>query len=205
MERSNIGWIIGGIVVLILIIGGMWWLAGSNAGTSQSTVASSTLPDASSTAQDVSTTDAQPVAVASGTGGSVVSVLGGIPDASIAANLFNQSGVASMVSGKGPYTLFVPDNEAFSAVPPGTLSTLTAAQFKRLVEYHVIVGRALNVDAVSSGSVQALSKDPLNFQVNLQNGTANVGSAYVLREYKAQNGVVYLISAVLIPPQKSNL
>ena len=60
---------------------------------------------------------------------------------------------------------------------------------------------ALDTDAVSSGNYQALSKDTLNFYVDLDNGTSYVNSGKVIKQYKASNGVIYTISSVLFPPK----
>ena len=132
----------------------------------------------------------------------VAQVVAGIPDSSSFSAYLSSTGVSSLIAGKGPYTVFVPTNEAFAALAPGTISGLTAAQKKRLIEYHIISGRAIDIDAVSSGSVLALSKDPLNFSVNLQSGIVSVGSAYMISQYKAGNGIVYLVSSVILPPEK---
>jgi uncharacterized surface protein with fasciclin (FAS1) repeats len=132
---------------------------------------------------------------------SVAAVVAGIADASNFNSLFVSTGVAASLSGKGPYTVFVPTNEAYASLTAGTLSNMTSAQKKRLAQYAVVSGKALDIDAVSSGTYTALSKDPLNFQVNLVYKEAFVNSGYAIREYKASNGIVYLISAVLVPPQ----
>lgn len=134
---------------------------------------------------------------------SINSIIASLGGESIFASYLSSTGVATTLSGKGPYTIFVPSNAAFAALSPGTISNLSAAEKKRLVQYHIVVGRALDIDAVSSGAIQALSKDALNFNVNISTGVAQVNSSFVIHEYKASNGIVYVITGVLFPPLKS--
>ena len=56
--------------------------------------------------------------------------------------------------------------------------------------------------AQSSGSIQALSGDALNFTFGTDN-IPMVNSAILITEYKGSNGVVYLIDNVLVPPTSS--
>jgi uncharacterized surface protein with fasciclin (FAS1) repeats len=198
MNTRALGWLFGIIIAgIVIFFGFQWWRSyivgptneygvGQNATTSPTLAGSGT-----------------PVSVASKSSASVAYVVSTLQDAGNFQALWNSTGVASLVKGRGPYTIFVPDNEAFSNLPPNTFVNMTAAEKKRLVEYHVVVGRALDVDAVSSGSIQALSKDMLNFHVNLANHSVQVNSGWVLEEHKASNGVVYVISSVLLPPTKT--
>lgn len=134
----------------------------------------------------------------------VPSIAEGLPDATRFSALLAQSGVAAMLTGKGPYTIFVPTDRALRDLPAGMLSSLTPAQLKRLVEYHVVAGRSVDVNAVDSGTVQALSGDALNFSLQSGDQSARVNSSVVLEGYATKNGMVYLINAVLLPPVKTN-
>jgi uncharacterized surface protein with fasciclin (FAS1) repeats len=80
--------------------------------------------------------------------------------------LLSQTGVINSISGKGPYTVFVASDGAFSRLPPGTINNMSATQLKRTMQYHVVSGKALDVDAIESGQIQALSRDMINFQVD---------------------------------------
>ncbi len=193
-DQTNIfGWVVGIIVVLLIILGLWWFVQGSPAGTSG---------NATTTAETSTNSTGTPVATATEvrTGSTVAAVVASLSNASTFASLYASTGVAASVTGKGPYTVFVPTNGAFANITK-TISSMTAAQKKRLVQYHVVVGKMLDLDAVSSGTYTALSKDPLNFQVQPQTKLAYVNSGYAITQYKASNGIVYLISAVLVPPQ----
>ena len=108
------------------------------------------------------------------------------------------------LSNAGPFTVFAPTNEAFDKLPAGTVENLLKPESKdalrNILEYHVYVG------VISESMIQDGMK--LN-QVNLDNITLNkkddkitVNGAQVLGVVKATNGVVYVIDAVLLPPEK---
>lgn len=108
------------------------------------------------------------------------------------------------LSNAGPFTVFAPVNGAFDKLPEGTLDNLLKPENKdalrNILEYHVYVG-VIREEMVQDGMT-------LN-QVNLDNITLNkkgdkitVNNATVLGIVKASNGVVYVIDAVLLPPEK---
>jgi uncharacterized surface protein with fasciclin (FAS1) repeats len=130
----------------------------------------------------------------------VPSIAEGLPDATRFSALLGSTGVGSLLKGKGPYTIFVPTDRALSQLPAGFLANMSAAQLKRFVEYAVVTGRAVDVNAVNSGSITALSGDALNFSVNQGDQSARVNSSVVLEGYATKNGLVYLINAALLPP-----
>lgn len=182
------GWVVGIIVVIIAALG-IWYF--------MSMPATTTGENATTTGQ-ATTTGSAPTAVESRSSLTVAAVAASLSDGSTFGNLFTSTGVAASLTGSGPYTVFVPMNAAWSAV---STANMAAAEKKRLAQYHVVSGKALNIDAVSSGTHSALSKDTLNFRTDLVYKQAFVNSGYAITQYKASNGVVYLISQVLIPPQ----
>ena len=198
-EQNKWVWI-GGVVVVIGILLLGFWLWG-NSGTQ---VASNVDYGTASTTGDVLEGPGAPVvpvtpAPAGTTNSSVVSIVASLSNESRIAGLLSSTGVSSLVSGKGPYTIFVPTNAAFGLLPSGSLN-LSATQLKRLVEYHIISGKTIDVNVQKSGMLQALSKDMLNFSVLAGDKSARINSSVALRAYKANNGIVYVISEVLLPP-----
>lgn len=131
---------------------------------------------------------------------SVVGVLAGISEASNFNAYLHSTGVANQLR-NGSYTIFVPTNAAVVALPKGTISGLSASAQTRLVQYHVVSGKTLDNDAIMSGTYQAMSRDTLNFNVNLDTGASYVNSGKIIKQYKASNGIVYLVSSVLFPPK----
>ncbi len=135
---------------------------------------------------------------------SVVYIAEHIAGASQFATMLSSTGVAAQLTGKGPYTIFVPTDNAFSRLPSMPLSKFNAAQKKRFIEYHVVVGRAVQIDAQVAGTIQAMSGDILNFNYGVDK-IPMVNSAIFISEYAASNGVVYLIDNVLLPPYRTQL
>ncbi len=192
-NRENGSWKWTGIAIagLLLILGLWWWGSGQSGTTSPSTSTASTTSETSGAGQVTIETKSQDVA----------SVVAGVENGGRFNQLLAQSGVS--LAGKGPYTVFVATDGAFGRLVPGTINNMSAAELKRTMQYHIVSGKRLDVDAVSSGQIQALSKDMLNFQVDAAKGAVYVNSGYVLHAYKATNGIVYVINQVLIPPQQT--
>jgi len=132
---------------------------------------------------------------------SVIGVLASIPEASDFDAYLHSTGLANQLR-SGSYTIFVPTNSAIANLPAGTISGLSASAQTRLVEYHIVSGKLLDNDAIMSGTYQAMSRDTLNFNVNIQTGASYVNSGKILKQYRAQNGIIYLVSSVLFPPKQ---
>ncbi len=199
-QSTNIGaWIIG-VIVVVIVVAGLWWYFSAPAA-----VAPGPNGEATTTQTTSGTGTPGNSTVVETRSGNVASVVAGVEDSSTFNSLFSSTGVAATLTGKGPYTVFVPVSEAFAHLPAGSsTATMTAAQKKRLVQYHVVSGKALDVDAVSAGAYTALSGDKINFSVDVAKQAVYVNGGFVIKQYKATNGIVYLIGAVLIPPQKAS-
>lgn len=197
-SSNTTAWVVGIVVVIVLAGLGLWWYSASQApGTTQQNT------NATSTSETATTTGDVPakVSVVSRTGSTVASIVASVPNATQYNSLLANSGIS--LSGKGPYTVFVPTDGAFARLAPGTLSALSAAEKKRLVQYSIVSGKTLDIDATSSGNIQTLSKDYLNFTVRMPDGVAQVGSGFAITQYKASNGIVYVITTVNLPPQQA--
>ncbi len=208
--NGNNTWVwVGGIIVVILIIGGLfWWMNGSSTGTQAGEMATTTDLTASTTASgaiDTSGTNATEAPIVPNTknsGKTVAQILAGLPNASEYASLLASSGAS--ISGKGPYTVFVSTDAGYALLKPGTITSMTAAQKKRLAQYSVVSGKMLDVNTSDSGSVKALSGDELNFNVG-STGLVQVNSSYALAAFKGSNGIVYIINQPLVPPTSGNI
>ena len=196
---------IGGVAIVVVIALGLWWISSnqsvnSDMGTqATSTAATSTGSNGGST---TSGGDSGP-SITTRSGQTVKAIVASLSDASDFQSYFASTGVSAMVGSASQYTIFVPTNGAFNDLPAGTISKMTAAQLKRLVEYHVVSGKSIQANEEKAGAIQALSGDPLNFSNS--NNIPMVNSSLLVAEYKGSNGVVYLINSVLLPPQKSTI
>jgi uncharacterized surface protein with fasciclin (FAS1) repeats len=196
MKKHDSGWLwpLIGILAIILIA---WWALGNAPAAPGARPSGWTAPQQ----QQGSTSTKGASGGTKTTASDVASVAKGISNASIFASWLASTGVASELTGAGPYTLFVPTDAAIAQLPAGTFRNLSAAEQKRFVEYYVIPGKAVDAEAQVAGTVQTLSGDPLNFTKGAGQATL-VGSAVILAQYKSSNGVVYVINNALIPPQK---
>jgi uncharacterized surface protein with fasciclin (FAS1) repeats len=182
------------VVVIIIVALGLyvWWAQVQTAknGMESNNMATTTDQTAGNT----------PVAVGSvSRKGFTSSVIAGISDASSFSALLSATGIDATLKGTGPYTVFVPINAAFDHADPSVLNVTGDAR-KRLVNYHIIEGKAIDPSALTSGTETALSGDTLNLVTSPLDRVARVNGALILSSYSTSNGVVYLINEVLIPP-----
>jgi uncharacterized surface protein with fasciclin (FAS1) repeats len=125
------------------------------------------------------------------------------------------AGLVEALKGPGPFTVFAPTNEAFNALPPGTVKTLllkkNKAQLTKVLTYHVVPGK-LDFAALSSlisqggGSAQlktlegatltAMMNGPHN--ITLTDGKGGVAQIETYDVYQS-NGVIQVIDKVLLP------
>jgi uncharacterized surface protein with fasciclin (FAS1) repeats len=116
------------------------------------------------------------------------------------------AGLVETLKGEGPYTVFAPTDDAFAALPAGTLDTLLEPanqdQLSGILTYHVVPGSVLAED-VEPGSVATVNGAELTFATDdgvvisdAQGGEAQVVSTDIV----TSNGVIHVIDAVLLPP-----
>jgi uncharacterized surface protein with fasciclin (FAS1) repeats len=134
----------------------------------------------------------------------VVSIVTSLPSVSTFRSLLSSTGVGATINARSvsPYTILVPTDGAIAQLPRGSIQGLSPADKRRLVQNHVIAGRAVDADALVSGQMVSLSGDTLNFSYG-SNGIALVGSAIIIAKYEGTNGVVYVIDGVLLPPTRA--
>ena len=115
------------------------------------------------------------------------------------------AGLATPLSEGGPFTVFAPTDEAFEALPAGTVETLLQPenrdQLADILKYHVLPreltsnmlpGRTIHVRTIKEGGgrPQRVAKD----------GGVTVDNATVIAaDIKADNGVIHVIDAVMLP------
>jgi uncharacterized surface protein with fasciclin (FAS1) repeats len=115
-------------------------------------------------------------------------------------SLVKRAGLASTLSGKGPYTVFAPTDAAFRKVPKSTLNALRAdkAKLRAVLLHHVVKGRVTSKQVVRLSSVATLNNDSLSIRV--RHGSVFVGAAKVTKpDVRASNGVIHVINRVLVP------
>jgi uncharacterized surface protein with fasciclin (FAS1) repeats len=132
-----------------------------------------------------------------------------IPATATAAGQFNTllaavgaAGLADVLSGPGPFTVFAPNDEAFAALPDGTVESLLQPENKQklidILKYHVVAGRVYDNDAVKAQRAKTLLGRTID--VNFSADGIKINEAKVLaRNIDTTNGVVHIIDSVLLP------
>ena len=115
------------------------------------------------------------------------------------------AGLAGALSGDGPLTVFAPTDEAFGALPAGTIASLLKPENKdqlaNILKFHVIAGR-VGSDALADGAMlDTLAGSRVTISEAEDGFTIN-GARIVATDIDASNGVVHVIDRVILPPQQ---
>jgi uncharacterized surface protein with fasciclin (FAS1) repeats len=199
----NKGLIIGlaGVIVIIAVV---VLTAGDDTASMMNDDTVAMQPD---TSMDDTTSDNQGVMVG---GALMVQELDIVDNAVNASNVttlvaaVSAAGLVDTLKGPGPFTVFAPNNDAFAALPDGTVDTLLMVENRsdlvNILTYHVVPGQftsAQLMDGMELTTVQGeiITIGKTNGQLSV-NGTAMVETADVI----SSNGVTFVIDAVLLPP-----
>ena len=106
------------------------------------------------------------------------------------------------LKGKGPFTVFAPSDEAFSALDSDLLTDLLKPENKNtltgILTFHVLSGKIMSTDI--SGVIEATTVNGQKLTVKKSYGNVFVNDAQVVSaDIEADNGVIHVINKVLIP------
>jgi len=119
------------------------------------------------------------------------------------------AGLAETLAGPGPFTVYAPMNDAFAALPDGTVETLlkpeNKGQLTNVLLYHVD-DRKLMASGIPHGSTYfkpLLTSERLCITrtadgVTINDGTGTMANL-VIADIKASNGVIHVVDKVLLP------
>lgn len=110
------------------------------------------------------------------------------------------------LKGEGPLTVFAPTDDAFAALPPGTVDDLLndIDALTAILTYHVAVGAYPAEKVVSSTTVPTLNGAELTVTIT-GDGKVKVDDAYVtITDIQATNGIIHVIDAVVIPNSEAS-
>ncbi len=136
----------------------------------------------------------------------IVIVASGNKDFSTLVTAIKEAALVKALSGKGPFTVFAPTNEAFNQLPAGTLDKLlkNKRELRAVLTYHVIPGKITSQD-IKDGKVKTLNGEMLTISKS-SDGTVMVNGAKVTQaDIMAGNGVIHVIDQVLIPPKNGKM
>lgn len=136
------------------------------------------------------------------------------PNLSTLVTAVKAAGLATTLSGPGPFTVFAPTNEAFARLAPGTVDTLlkpaSKATLAKVLTYHVVPGTLTLADlqakaAAGGGKAmlttvegEPLTLEVLNNAVQLTDVHGNK-SFIEIADVRQSNGVVHVVNGVVLP------
>lgn len=186
--------IIVGVVAVLAIGGGILWAMNMNDDTDKIETASQSQQSETNSAEATQSKDI--VALASET-----------PSLSTLVTAVQAASLVETLQGAGPYTVFAPSDDAFKALPDGTLTTLlkpeNVDQLKSILTYHVVSGKVMAADlkdgqvisTVQGGKLTVKMTGGMVYLIDAKGNQVTVEKADV----NASNGVVHIIGGVLLP------
>jgi uncharacterized surface protein with fasciclin (FAS1) repeats len=110
--------------------------------------------------------------------------------------------LVDVLKGEGPFTVFAPTDEAFAALPEGTVENLLKPENKdqliAVLTYHVVPGRVTSAEVViltEAATVQGSTVD-----IKVKEDKVYIDAATVIAvDIEASNGIIHVIDAVILP------
>ena len=115
------------------------------------------------------------------------------------------AGLVDALKSDGPLTVFAPTDDAFGALPAGTIESLLKPENKdqlaTILKFHVVAG-ALGSTALSDGTrLETLAG--LDVEISQTEGGFNIENARIVTtDIDVSNGVIHVIDRVILPPQQ---
>ncbi|QBN18361.1 fasciclin domain-containing protein [Flavobacterium nackdongense] len=118
-----------------------------------------------------------------------------------------QPNFVSILSGVGPFTVFAPTNDAFTALntelAPGGIAGVSTANLTKVLQYHVANGNVL-AGSLTEGQMVSTLQMPQKFTILLAGGAKirdvnNRISNITATDVQCSNGVIHVVSRVLLP------
>jgi uncharacterized surface protein with fasciclin (FAS1) repeats len=134
-------------------------------------------------------------------GVTVMEIIEGGRDFTTMSQALQSAELSELLSHPGPFTLFIPNNTAFSEMPEGTRQKLFLPENRErlvaILKNHIVRGKILPND-LKAGSYKTLNgKDIV---VTDEQGQKKVNGAKILKNTAiGKNGVIYVIDTVLSP------
>ena len=132
-----------------------------------------------------------------------------IVDTAVAAGSFTTlvatvtaAGLVGTLKGAGPFTVFAPSDDAFAALPAGSVETLVKPENKdkltAILLLHVLPGKVMAAD-VAGQVMDPTTAGGATVHVDGTHGVTVNGAKVVTADIACSNGVIHVIDAVLLP------
>ncbi|MEL7204843.1 MAG: fasciclin domain-containing protein [Pseudomonadota bacterium] len=111
------------------------------------------------------------------------------------------AGLVDTLKGEGPFTVFAPTDEAFAALPEGTVEELLKPENKdqlvSILTYHVVPGKVMSTDL--SDDMAATTVQGTDIVIDLDEGVKVEEATVVTADIETSNGVIHVIDTVILP------
>ena len=126
------------------------------------------------------------------------------PDHTILETAVLAAGLEGTLAGPGPFTVFAPTDAAFAALPAGTIDAVLADTdlLTSILTYHVVSGDVRSTDLMDGMVVATLNGKDITVTINTDGVFIN-NAQVTVADVVADNGVVHVIDAVLLPPSNT--
>jgi len=132
-----------------------------------------------------------------------------IVDTAVSAGSFNTlvaavtaADLVETLKGEGPFTVFAPTDEAFAALPEGTVDDLLKPENKdqlvAVLTYHVVPGKVMSGD-IAGKTMDVATVQGGNLAVDATDGVKINDANVVSADVEASNGVIHVIDKVVLP------
>ena len=110
--------------------------------------------------------------------------------------------LVDVLKSDGPFTVFAPTDEAFAALPEGTVADLLKPENKdqliAVLTYHVVPGRVTSGDVVKL--TEAATVQGSTIDIKVKEDKVYIDNAEVVAvDFEASNGIIHVIDAVILP------
>jgi len=111
------------------------------------------------------------------------------------------AGLVDTLKGDGPFTVFAPTDEAFAALPEGTVEELLKPENKdqltAILTYHVVPWKVMSTDL--SDGLTAATVQGSEVTIGTTGGVTVDGANVVSADIETSNGVIHVIDGVILP------
>lgn len=111
------------------------------------------------------------------------------------------AGLVDTLKGDGPFTVFAPTDDAFAALPEGTVETLLLPENKdqlvSILTYHVVPGKVMSGDLTDG--MMAATVEGSEVTIGTTDGVTVQGANVTTADIETSNGVIHVIDQVILP------
>ena len=111
------------------------------------------------------------------------------------------AGLVDTLKSEGPFTVFAPTDEAFAALPEGTVADLLKPENKEtltgILTYHVVAGSVMSTDLTDGMTPTTVQGGMIT--IDLSDGVKVNDATVTAADIQASNGVIHVIDKVILP------